>query len=58
MTKLDVSPINNDKTNIGTRQNGLNEKEKPVDKEDAISKLAIIETIKISMDAIAKDIKH
>ena len=53
-----MSPINNDKTNIGTRQNGLKEKENPVDREDAISRLAMMETIKISMDAIAKEIKH
>ena len=53
-----MSPINKDKTNIGTRQNGLKEKEKPVDKEEAISKLAIIETMNISTDAIANEIRH
>ena len=53
-----MSPINKDKTNIGTRQNGLKEKENPVDREEAISRLAMIETIKISMDAIAKEIRH
>ena len=53
-----MSPINKDKTNIGTRQNGLKEKENPVDKDDAISRLAMIETIKISIDAIAKEIRH
>ena len=58
ITKLDVRPINSDKTNIGTKQNGLKEKENPVDKEEAISKLATIETIRISTDAITKEIRH
>ena len=50
--------MNKDKTNIGIKQNGLKEKEKPVDRDAAISRLATIETTKISMDAIVKDIKH
>ena len=50
--------MNTDKTNIGTKQNGLKEKENPVDKEEAISKLATIETIRISTDAITKEIRH
>ena len=58
ITKLDVRPINSDKTNIGTKQNGLNEKENPVDKEEAISKLATTETIKISTDAITTEMRH
>ena len=58
ITKLDVSPINRDKTNIGTKQNGLKEKENPVDKDEAISRLATTETIKISTHAITNEMRH
>ena len=37
---------------------GLNEKENPVDKDEAISRLATTETIKISTDAITNETRH
>ena len=58
ITKLDVRPINRDNANSGTRQNGLKEKENPVDRDEAISKFATTETIRISTEAITNEIKH
>ena len=58
ITKLEIKPIRRDKTNIGTRQNGLNENEKPVESDAPISKLATIEMKTSSTEATIKEIKH
>ena len=53
-----MRPIRRDKTSIGTRQNGLNENENPVESDAPISKLATIEMKISSKEATIKEIRH
>ena len=53
-----MSPIKSANKNIGRRQIGLKVKEKPVEREAPISKLATTEIKRSSTDATRKEIKH
>ena len=56
--KLERKPIIKDKASIGRRLIGLKEKLKPVDRVSPISKLATIEIMTSSKEAITKETKH